>query len=213
MKRRDTRTRPAHPAIVRITHWIGALAILCLISSGWAIYNASPILPFTFPHWATLGGWLAGGIAWHLAILWVLVIDGLVYLSYGIASGHFRDDLRPRGIAALRRDLVLALTFRLRHPEGHYNAVQRLLYSGVLVLAICVVLTGLAIWKPVQLGWLSWLFGGYDVARVLHFSAMTGIVLFLVVHVVLVALFPSTLVSMMTGGHRTPGLQDEGAVR
>lgn len=202
-----------HPVTVRITHWVGAAAILCMISSGWTIYNASPLLAFTFPRWATLGGWLAGGIAWHLAVLWVLVIDGLVYLAYGAASGHLRRNVRPRDFAALRRDVVLALTFRLRHPEGHYNAVQRLLYSGVLLLGIGIVLTGLAIWKPVQFGWLSWAFGGYDTARVLHFTAMAGLVIFLIVHLVLVALFPSRLVSMVTGGRRGPEPDGEGALR
>jgi thiosulfate reductase cytochrome b subunit len=79
----------AHPLPVRIMHWIGAAAVTCMILSGWAIYNASPLLPFTFPRWMSLGGWLGGGIAWHLSAMWVLFADGLAYLGYGIVSGHF----------------------------------------------------------------------------------------------------------------------------
>lgn len=202
---------PAHPAIIRITHWVGAAAMICMILSGWAIYNASPILAFSFPQWAILGGWLAGGIAWHLTAMWVLFADGLVYLAYGVLSGHFRRDLAPRGPRAIATDLWRAATFRLAHAHGHYNAVQRLLYTGVILLMTLSVLTGLAMWKPVQLGWLAWVFGGYDTARVIHFLAMSGIVAFLVIHIALVALFPSTLLTMVTGGKRAPDLAGGGA--
>ena len=201
-----TRRVAAHPAFIRVTHWVGAAAIVCMIGSGWAIYNASPILPFLFPQWAALGGWLAGGIAWHFAAMWILFADGLAYLAYGFATGHFRRDIAPRSPRALGRDILAALTFRLKHAAGRYNAVQRLLYAFVIVAGLTSVLTGLSMWKPVQLGWLTWLFGGYDVARVIHFGAMSGIVLFLVVHIVLVALFPRTLVTMVTGGTREPDL-------
>ncbi len=199
------RMRPAHPLPVRIMHWIGAVAILCMISSGWSIYNASPSLPFTFPRWAGLGGWLAAGVAWHISLMWVLFADGLAYLAYGFLSGHFRRDIRPPGPRAVLRDLAAALTGRLGHRLGHYNAVQRLLYAGV-ILAICAaVVTGLSIWKPVQLSWLVGLFGGYEVARAIHLAAMFCIAGFLVVHVVLVALFPRTLVSMLTRLPAEPG--------
>ena len=194
----------AHPLFVRVTHWIGAAAVIVMISSGWTIYNASPIFPFAFPRWAGLGGWLAAGIAWHIAAMWVLFADGLAYLAYGFLSGHFRRDVLPRGWRSLRKDALDALLFRLHHAHGQYNAVQRLLYA-VVIVAICTsVATGWSMWKPVQVGWLTWLFGGYDTARVIHFFAMSTIVGFLVVHVVLVALFPSTLVMMLTGGRRVP---------
>lgn len=189
--------RPAHPLPVRILHWIGAAAVIGMILSGWAIYNASPSLPFTFPRWMTLGGWLAGGIAWHLSAMWVLFADGLAYLAYGAVSGHFRRDLRPVGPRSVLRDLGAAVRFRLGHRLGHYNAVQRLLYSGVIVVICLSVATGLAIWKPVQLGWLTGLFGGYPVARGIHLAMMGAIVGFLVVHLALVALFPRTLVAML----------------
>jgi thiosulfate reductase cytochrome b subunit len=191
------RLRPAHPLPIRIMHWIGAVSILAMMSSGWAIYNASPSLPFAFPRWMTLGGWLAGGIAWHIAIMWVLFADGIAYLLYGFISGHFRQDLRPQGPVAVARDVMAALTGRLAHRIGHYNAVQRLLYTGVIVTLLLIVLTGVSIWKPVQLGWLTALFGGYPVARGIHLAAMICIAGFVVLHLVLVALYPRTLLSML----------------
>jgi thiosulfate reductase cytochrome b subunit len=197
--RMQTKSKPAHPLIVRVMHWIGAFAIICMILSGWQLYNASPILPFVFPQWMTLGGWLAGGIAWHLSAMWLLVADGLAYLVYGIASGHFRRDFLPIGPRTVGRDLIQALRPRLGHRLGEYNAVQRLLYVGVIVVVILTVLTGLSIWKPVQLGWLTDLFGGYDIARCIHFTLMSLIVGFLLVHLSLVALFPRTLISMLVG--------------
>ena len=194
----------AHPVAIRIMHWIGAYAIICMILSGWQIYDASPILPFTFPRWMTLGGWLGGAIAWHLSAMWLLVFDGLCYLAYGLASGHFRRDMLPIGPRVVARDLVAALRFRLVHTLGHYNAVQRLLYVGAMALAALMVVSGLAIWKPVQLSWLTALLGGYPTARVIHFVLMSLMVAFLAVHVVLVALFPRTLVSMTVGLRRRP---------
>jgi thiosulfate reductase cytochrome b subunit len=146
-------------------HWVGASSIICMMLSGWTIYNASPCLPFSFPRWMTLGGWLAGGIAWHISVMWVLFADGAAYLLYGIFSGHFCTHIRPQGPRTVFRDIWAALTGRLGHRLGHYNAVQRLLYAGVITVICITVLTGLSIWKSVQLGWLTDLFGGYPVAR------------------------------------------------
>ena len=129
--------RPAHPLPIRIMHWIGAASVVCMMLSGWAIYNASPSLPFSFPRWMTLGGLLAGGIAWHISVMWVLFADGALYLLYGCLSGHFRQDICPQGPRAVVRDLIAALTGRLDHRLGYYNAVQRLLYAGVMVI-ICI---------------------------------------------------------------------------
>src|SRR5579859_6961 len=194
-----TLKRPAHPLPVRIMHWIGAPTIVCMMLSGCAIYDASPSLPFTFPRWMTLGGWLAGGIAWHISVMWVLFAVGIAYLLYGLASGNFRRDLFPSSPRAVLRTMVAALTGRLGHRLGHYNAVQRLLYAGVIVLICLQVVTGFAIWKPVQLGWITDLLGGYPIARNIHLAAMIGIVLFLVVHLALVAIFPRTRVAMLAG--------------
>jgi thiosulfate reductase cytochrome b subunit len=195
---------PAHPLPIRIMHWIGATSIICMMLSGWAIYNASPDLLFTFPHWMTLGGWLAGGIAWHISVMWVLFADGVAYLLYGSVSGHFRQDIRPQGPRALVRDLIAALTGQLDHRLGHYNAVQRLLYTGVIVVICLAVATGLSIWKPVQFSWLTDLFGGYPVARGIHLATMICIALFILVHLVLVVIFPRTLVVMVAGTPAEP---------
>lgn len=189
--------RPAHPAPIRIMHWIGVYAMGCMIFSGWAIYNASPDLPFVFPRWTGLGGWLGGALAWHLSAMWLLVINGLAYLVYGIASGHFRRNLRLPSPMAVIRDLRAALAFRLAHRQGHYNAVQRAMYVGVVTAAIVQIVTGLAIWKPVQFQWLVELFGQYAIARNIHLALMFGIVAFVVVHVTLVAIHPRTLVAMI----------------
>ena len=187
----------AHPWPVRVMHWIGAYAMFCMILSGWQIYNASPSLPFTIPNWMTLGGWLAGGIAWHISAMWLLVADGLAYLIYSVASGHFRRDLAVPRPGDVVRETVLALRFKLPHQAGVYNAVQRLLYVFVIVAAVLAVITGLSIWKPVQFGFVTSLFGGYAIARLIHLGLMAAIVAFTVIHLVLVVLFPRTLVSMV----------------
>jgi thiosulfate reductase cytochrome b subunit len=191
-----------HPFALRLTHWLNAFAIGCMLMSGWAIYNAAPIFGFRFPHWATLGGWLGGAVAWHFAAMWLLVVNGLFYLLYGIFSGHFRLHLLPVSIRAVFVDASLAVRFRLPHQAGVYNAVQKLLYWGVIVLGVLVVLSGLSLWKPVQLDWLSALFGGFDFSRKVHFAAMAGIAAFILVHVLLVAIVPKTLLPMVIGGGR-----------
>jgi thiosulfate reductase cytochrome b subunit len=189
-----------HPGWVRITHWINAAAMLVMIGSGWQIYNAAPLFGFVFPKAITLGGWLAGALMWHFAAMWVLALNGLVYLALGFASGRFRRKLWPIRARDVAHDLVAALTWRLSHDDlTVYNAVQKILYAGVILAGVIVVLSGLAIWKPVQLQELTISFGGYDAARFVHFFAMTVIVLFLVVHVSLAALVPKSLRAMITG--------------
>jgi thiosulfate reductase cytochrome b subunit len=189
-----------HPAWLRVTHWINALAVLVMIGSGWEIYNASPLFPFNFSRHITLGGWLAGALLWHFAAMWVLAINGLVYLALGLATGRFRRKLlpiRPRQVIA---DLRAALSGRLSYEDlTVYNAVQRLLYLGVIVAGIVIVLSGLSIWKPVQLYELTLLFGGYDAARYVHFLAMAAIASFVAVHVTMALLVPKSLRAMITG--------------
>jgi thiosulfate reductase cytochrome b subunit len=191
-----------HPAWVRVTHWINAIAMLVMIGSGWEIYNASPLplFPYQLPRSITLGGWLAGALAWHFAAMWVVAINGVVYLTLGLATGRFRAKLfpiRPRQVVA---DLGAALRGKLAHHDlAVYNAVQRLLYLGVICAGIVVVLSGLSIWKPVQVQSLTALFGGYDRARYVHFFAMSTIVLFLTVHVVLALIVPKSLRAMVLG--------------
>lgn len=194
-------SRPVvHPLWVRITHWINALAMLVMIGSGWEIYNASPLFPFKFPSSITLGGWLAGALLWHFAAMWLLAINGLVYVALGLATGHFRRKLLPVRPGEVAADLKAALTFKLTHDDlSVYNAVQRLLYLGVIVAGIVIVLSGLALWKPIQLQELTALFGGYEAARYVHFICMAIIVGFLVVHIVLALIVPKSLRAIIAG--------------
>lgn len=189
-----------HPLLIRIVHWVNAIAILLLLRSGWAIYNASPLFGFAFPAWMTLGGWLGGALAIHFAAMWLLTANFLVWLSYGAIGGHIGRNLVPAGFSAVIRDLSLALRFRLPHEPGVYNAVQRLMYLGVLGAIGLAILSGLALWKPVQLRPLSWIMGDYEGTRVVHFLAMTAIAAFLIVHIALVMIVPRTLRPMITGG-------------
>ena len=189
-----------HPAWVRVTHWINALAMLMMIGSGWQIYDASPLFGFTFPHQIALGNWLAGALLWHFAAMWLLVINGIAYVTLGIVSGRFRRKLFPIYPREVLHDLLAALRGHLSHDDlSMYNAVQKLLYLGILVTGVVIVLSGLSIWKPVQFHLLTSFFGGYNTARYVHFAAMTAIVAFLVVHVLLAVLVPKTLRAMILG--------------
>jgi thiosulfate reductase cytochrome b subunit len=189
-----------HPAWVRVTHWINALAVLMMIGSGWQIYDASPLFPFGFPREIALGNWLAGALLWHFAAMWLLVANGLVYLTLGIWTGRLRRKLLPIRPSQVIADLRAAFTGRLSHDDlSVYNAVQRLLYLGVIVCGIVIVLSGLSIWKPVQVQELTALFGGYDTARYVHFFAMTAIVVFIVIHVLMAFLVPKSLRAMVLG--------------
>ena len=193
-------TKVIQPAWVRIVHWINAVAMVMMIMSGWQIYNASPLFGFTFSPMLTLGGWLGGGIMWHLAAMWLLVANGLVYLVTGVATGRFRKKLLPITASGVVDDTKAALTGRLSHDDlTIYNNVQKLLYAGIIVVGIVVVLSGLSIWKPVQLQYLTALFGGYDFARYVHFAMMALICAFLVVHVALALLVPKSLRAMIIG--------------
>lgn len=190
-----------HPGWVRVCHWINALAILVMIGSGWQIYDASPLFRgLEFSKHIALGQWLGGALLWHFAAMWLLVINGMVYVALGILTGRFRRKLfpiRPREVVG---DFVAALRGRLAHDDlAVYNAVQKLLYLGILLTGFVIVLSGLSIWKPVQFQHLTSFFGGYNTARYVHFAAMTAIVAFLVVHVTLAVLVPKSLRAMLIG--------------
>ena len=201
----DQRTLPAtrtviQPAWVRIMHWINAMAIILMIMSGWQIYNASPLFSFSFSHSVTLGGWLGGALLWHFAAMWLLMVNGLVYLTLGFATGRFRKKLLPITPQGVLADTRAALTGKLSHDDlSKYNYVQKLLYAGIIVVGIVIVLSGLSMWKPVQLQYLTALFGGYDVARYVHFFCMAAICAFLVIHVALALLVPKSLRAMIIG--------------
>ncbi len=200
-----------HHFLLRLAHWSQALAILIMVGSGWRIYNQEPILPFRFPVEWTLGGGIkqtlsrsndpgvANAIAWHFAGMGLLLAGFLLFVLYGVLSGHFRRAYFPVGPKSVLRDFIAAATFRLPHTLGVYNAVQRALYIGVLAAVLMMFVSGLAIWKPVQLAWITFLLGGFQGARIVHFMFMAAIVGFVIVHVALVAIVPKTLQSMVLG--------------
>jgi len=195
---------PVHPLTVRITHWINVAAVIVMVMSGWRIYDASPLFHFSFPAGITLGGWLAGALQWHFAAMWLLAVNGAVYLSYGILSGHYRRSFLPISLNSLLREIANALHGRLSHDVGAYNPVQRTAYLGVIVVIVLVVLSGLTIWKPTQFQSLASLMGGYPGARLVHFLCMAAIVLFAAIHVTMVLLVPRTFIPMWTGRARKP---------
>jgi len=219
-KARPIRPLRLHPLPVRTMHWINALSTIFMIGSGWKIYNDEVLFGWLhFPEWITIGGEAQGALQWHFFAMWIMMINGLFYLGYGIATGRFRRRLvpiSPRELIANFRD---ALRFRLAHDDiTHYNAVQKLLYAGIIVVIIVQVLSGLAVWKPVQFSELATLFVSFQGSRLVHFIGMAAIVAFLVVHVTLALLVPKTIGAMITGGPpvetapdtaRVPGLQPE----
>ncbi len=194
--------RRLHPWPIRIMHWMNAVVMLVMITSGWGIYDDDVIIRgLHFSQWFRLGAWAAPSLQWHFAGMWLLVANGLCYLVYGVATGRLRERLlpiRPREVLQTIRD---TLHFHISHDDlTVYNAVQKLLYIVVILAGISQVVTGLAIWKPVQFSGLVSLLGGFQTARVVHFAGMSVIVGFLVVHVALSLLVPQTLWAMLTGG-------------
>ena len=196
--------RRLHPWPVRVMHWINAVVMLVMITSGWGIYDDDVIIRgFHFSRFWRLGDWAAWSLNWHFAGMWFLILNGLIYLIYGFASGRLREKLLPIRPAELVQTVVDTLHFKIAHEDiTVYNAVQKLLYIIVILASASQVVTGLAIWKPIQFSGLVWLLGGFQTARVLHFAGMAVIVGFLIVHVALALLVPRTLWAMVTGGPR-----------
>ncbi|MDF3836136.1 cytochrome b/b6 domain-containing protein [Cupriavidus basilensis] len=198
--RHERASAPIQPAWVRVTHWLNAIAVILMVLSGWRIYDASPLFGLRFPSAITLGGWLGGALQWHFAAMWLLVANGLFYLLMNALTGRFRRRFLPLSVPAALRDVAAALRGRLAHPDlSEYNAAQKAMYLGVVLVIVLTVLSGLAIWKSVQFPLLRDLMGGYDAARWVHFLCMSAIVLFTVVHVAMVALVPRTLLIMLRG--------------
>lgn len=206
-----------HHAVVRVTHWINAIALTIMVGSGLRIFNAYPkfarrgetfcCYPFEgkpIPGWATFGGWLAGARNWHFAMMWVLVINGLIYLGFIYLHGEWRDLAPRRGDIRDSWEMIKFYTYaRKDHPvQGKHNALQKGAYFAMPIIAAMAVLSGLAIWKPVQLAFLTNLMGGYVWARYWHFVAMTLIVLLTFVHIFMVFFVdPYSIRSMITGGY------------
>lgn len=210
--------RKLHPAPLRIMHWVNAFAILIMIGSGWAIYNPQPIFPsIKFPAFLLIGGDPAtsfklngdggygGALQWHFAAMWLVVLNGVAYILYGLASGRFWRKLLPISPSEVVTEVGKALSFDLKHDDiTKYNAVQKLLYIGIILTLILQVTAGLALWKPVQFSGVVWLLGGFQGVRLVHFLGMSAICLFLVIHVSLALIVPRTLVAIVTGGPRIP---------
>ena len=191
-----------HALFVRVFHWLNALGIVLMIMSGWRIYNASPLFNFRFPRDYTLGGWLGGALQWHFAAMWLLVINLLVYVIVGFVSGHFRRRFTPVSPSSVLGDMGKALKGKLPHSTTTYNSVQKAAYIGVLLAIVLTIVSGLTVWKPVQLQGVAALFGGYEGARLVHFFGMTAICAFIVLHLTLVLLVPSTVIPMIMGWGR-----------
>lgn len=191
-----------HPWPVRAMHWTNAVAMIVMIGSGWGIYNDSVIIHgLHFAGAVTLGGWAAEHLLWHFAAMWLLALNGLLYLVYGAATGRLRERLLPIRLMDLVHTVRDTLRLKIAHDDlTVYNAVQKLLYIVVIVAGVSQVVTGVAIWKPVQFSGLVSLMGGFQGARILHFAGMAVITGFLAVHVALALLVPSTLKAMLTGG-------------
>jgi thiosulfate reductase cytochrome b subunit len=196
--------RRLHPWPLRIMHWVNAVVMLIMIASGWGIYDDDVIIRGShFGSFWRLGDWAAWSLNWHFAGMWFLVVNGLAYLAYGCASGRFREKLLPIHPSEVVQTVVDTLHLRIAHPDiTVYNAVQKLLYIIVILAGISQVITGIVIWKPVQLSGLAALLGGFQTARLLHFAGMAVIVGFLIVHVALALLVPKTLSAMIAGGPR-----------
>jgi thiosulfate reductase cytochrome b subunit len=211
------------PIFIRIAHWLNVPLLLIMAGSGLQILIAYPFMGprgsafawwplqgFRPPEWLRLGNWLAGGRALHFAFGWFFVANGLAYVGYQWASGEWRSR-----IFVPRRDMSNAIATALHYlrlgpaQPAHdlYNGLQRLAYTGALVLGAVATFSGLAIWEPTQLSWLAAAFGGYDVARCVHFLCLVALAIFTVGHVILVTLHPKTIVQMIAGG-REDGLAD-----
>jgi len=188
------------PAWLRITHWLNALGVVLMLMSGWRVYNASPLYHFNFPDGITLGGGRGGALLWHFAAMWIVFVNGLLYLFANVVSRRLFGKFFPVSPRAFAADVAAALRGRLSHDDlATYNAVQRAAYLFVMLDLGVLVLSGLVLWKSVQFPFLRDLIGGYEVARRVHFFAMAGLVAFLVVHVVMTLLVPRTLVAMIRG--------------
>jgi thiosulfate reductase cytochrome b subunit len=201
--------------IVRLTHWVNLVAIIVMAGSGMRIFNAHPafarpgesfpLYPWEgtpIPAWLTFGAWLGGARHWHFAMMWLLVANGLLYLGFLFLHGEWRDIAPRRGDA---RDAIEMIKFylfvRRDHPrQGKHNALQKSAYFAMTVLAVILVFSGLAIWKPVTLGFITVLFVNFKWARYVHFVAMVALILLAIVHVFMVfAVDPYSLRSMITG--------------
>lgn len=191
--------RPPHSLLVRLAHWLLAVSAVGLISSGWAIFNAAPFYDIAFPPAVALGGGLTGALRWHFAFMWTFAIAVIALIAVRLVRREAAPALLPVSPGALSRETRAAIALRLGHRPASYVHLQRAMYLGVLGLAVVLIASGLALWKPVQLAVLADILGGYEMSRRVHFWAMAALSVFVVVHVVMVAIVPATLKSMLFG--------------
>lgn len=195
-----TKNAIVHPVWLRATHWINAVAVFVMVTSGLKIYNATAFLNFTFPGGVTLGGWLGGALQWHFAAMWLLIINGMIYLIFNSVTNRLTTKFFPLSFKSFFSDINATLKGRLTHADPwKYNTVQRFAYLLVMLESMLLVLSGLVLWKSVQFPLLRALLGGYEGARLVHFAAMSAFVLFVMVHLVMVLLVPKTLLAMIRG--------------
>jgi thiosulfate reductase cytochrome b subunit len=218
MKKQRNPDRPEQPWPIRLTHWTALVAIGAMAGSGLQIWMAYPFLGprgaryswfplqgLMPPLSLRLGNWLAGARHLHFAFAWLFAVNALLYVAYFFFSGEWRR--RMFEPARDTKNAVATSLYYLRiwpAPEQKelYNGLQRLAYTGAVGLGLILLLSGLAIWKPVQLHVLTWCFGGYDGARAFHFIGLLALAAFVVGHVVMVALHPRSFLAMITGGRR-----------
>lgn len=187
-----------HPMWLKLCHWLNALAMLIMITSGLRIYNASPLFNFKFANELTLGGWLGGALQWHFAGMWLFVVNGVIYLLCNLFTGRFKRKYWPLSPQEFFQDVFSALRGKLTHSDlNHYNMVQKVAYLFVIADSVLLVTSGLVVWKPVQFSLLRELFGDYEIARFIHFYAMSAMTGFVVIHLLMVALVPRTLLAMV----------------
>lgn len=189
-----------HPLWLRISHWVNALSCFIMITSGWKIYNASPLFDFSFPKEITLGGWLGGALLWHFSGMWLFVINGIFYVVMGIFTGRFKKKYLPFSMREFILNIKDVVKLKLNHNDTqHYNMLQKTAYTFILIDSIVIFLSGLVIWKSVQFSTLTELIGGYDNARFIHFYSMFAMVVFIVIHLIMVLLVPKTFLAMIRG--------------
>jgi thiosulfate reductase cytochrome b subunit len=196
------KVRKLHPWPIRVMHWLNALVMVIMIASGWGIYNDNVIFSWlVFPDWLKLGHWAQDSLLWHFGAMWFFGVNGLFYLAFGVATGRFRRKLLPIRLSDVIETVRETLRLHLEHDDlTEYNGVQKILYIIVITAGVFQVISGIAIWKPVQFSWLTSLLGGFQSARIIHFLGMGVIVGFFAVHVALALLVPKTLLAMLTGG-------------
>jgi Ni/Fe-hydrogenase b-type cytochrome subunit len=204
-----------HPWAVRFCHWLNSIALFVMVGSGFQIFRAFPSFGAKIPerdllHWPkafALGGWLAGGLQWHLTFMWIYIASGVFYFGYQLVSGNYHQVLfTPRDVRGLWPMIRYYFFFGSKpRADEVYNPLQKLAYTSVMLLGILAVLTGLAVWKPVQFSWLAWLMGGFHWARIWHFAVMWAILAFLFAHLIMVVLHGwNNFVSMLTGWKKDP---------